>query len=195
MLFLIPGKTANAILIVRSGDKIYGTSLNLEILSKDDRVLNTTSVSPIGSSGAHYSVSFPTPTVPFKLKLRGKTKKNFDFERQSANIVHPSRAVIRVLYARGEFTVPLRGRAMVIFFVYNTGSTEIYDLKVKDSYIFNAFVLRSAVRAYKNLSGFFFVQFSAKPTATPGDADSVLVTATGRTSKASVNHMFSLMVV
>ena len=81
----------------------------------------------------------------------------------------------------------------MIFFVYNTGATEVFDLKVKDSSKFNALVLRSAVRVYKNRSGFFFVYFSAKSTS--GAADNVIVTATGRTSKVSVNHVFSLMVV
>ena len=180
---------------MRASDKIRSTSLNLDILSKDGKVLNTTSVSPVGKSGAHFSVSFSTPTVPFRLKLKGKTKKNFDFERSSHNIVHPSHALVRVLYARNEFTVPIRGRALVIFFVHNTGPTEIFDFKVQESSIFIASVLMPAVRVYQNRSSFLFVRFSAKSTATFGAADNVMVTATGQTSKVSVNHMFSLMVV
>lgn len=189
------GNSAHAILIVRASDKIRSTSLNLDILSKDGKVLNTTSVSPAGTSGAHFSASFFTPMVPFRLKLRGKTKKNFDFERSSHNIVHPSHALVRVLYARHEFTVPIRGRALVIFFVYNTGSTEMFDFKVKASSIFTSSVLSSPVRVYKNRSGFFFVYFSANSAATSGAADNVMVTATGQTSRVSVNHVFSLMVV
>ncbi|KAL9985051.1 hypothetical protein ACROYT_G007408 [Oculina patagonica] len=189
------GKSAHAILIVRATDKIRSTSLNLEILSKDDKVLIKTTVTPVGTSGAHFLASFSTPTVPFKLKLRGKTKKNFNFERNSANIVHPSRVLVRVLYARSEFTVPIRGRGLVIFFVYNTDATEIFDFKVKDSSTFSATVLRSAVRVYKNRSGFFYAMFTPKSTATSGAADNVLVTATGRTSKVIVNHVFTLMVV
>ena len=189
------GKSAHTILIVKASDKIRDTSLSLEFLTEDGKVLSTTSVSPVGKSGAHFSASFSTPTVPFRLKLRGKTKKNYDFERSSRSIVHPSHALVRVLYARHEFTVPIRGRELVIFFVYNSAATEIFDLKVKDSSKFNALVLSSAVRVYKDRSGFFFVYFSAKSTATSGAADNVIVTATGRTSKVSVNHVFSLMVV
>ena len=180
---------------MRASDKILTTSLNLDILSKEGKVLNTTSVSPAGKSGAHFSASFSTPAVPFRLKLRGKTKKNFDFERSSHNIVHPSHALVRVLYARNEFTVPIRGKTLVMFFVYNTGSTEMFDLKVKDSSIFTASVLISAVRVYQNRSGFFFVYFSAKSAAASGAADNVMVTATGQTSKVSVNHVFSMMIV
>lgn len=182
-------------LIVRAADKIRGSSLNLELLSKDDKVLNTTSISPVGASGAHFSASFSTPTVPFKLKLRGKTKKNFDFDRNAPNIVYPSRALLRVLYARSEFTVPIHGRGLVIFFVYNTDSTEIFDFKVKDSPTFNAFIVRSAVRVYKNRSGFFYARFTANSTTTSGTADDVLVSATGRRSNVTVSHVFSLMVV
>lgn len=155
-------------MIIRGTDKINRTSLNLEIASKDDQILNTTSVNLIGKSGAHFWARFPTPTVPFKLKLKGKTKKNYDFERNAANIVHPSHAVLRVLYATKEFTVPLGGRDLVIFFVYNTGLTEFFDFKVKDSSTFNASVLRRAARVYTNRSGFFYARFSAKPTATAG---------------------------
>ncbi|KAL9985054.1 hypothetical protein ACROYT_G007411, partial [Oculina patagonica] len=156
------GKSAHAILIVRATDKIRSTSLILEILSKDDKVLSNTTVTPIGTSGAHFMASFATPTVPFKLKLRGKTKKNFNFERNSANIVHPSRVLVRVLYARSEFTVPIRGRGLVIFFVYNTDSTEIFKFKVEDSSTFDATVLRPQVRVYKNRSGFSQVHRNPK---------------------------------
>ena len=83
----------------------------------------------------------------------------------------------------------------MMFFVYNTGSTEMFDLKVKDSSIFTASVLISAVRVYQNRSGFFFVYFSAKSAAASGAADNVMVTATGQTSKVSVNHVFSMMIV
>jgi len=191
----LTGTPAHAILIVRASHRIRSTSLSLVILSKNGAVLNTTSVSPVGTSGAHFSASFATPTVPFRLKLRGRTKKNFDFERSSHNIVHPSHTLIRVRYASHEFTVPIRGSSMVMFLVYNTGSTEMFDLKVQESSIFTASMLMSAVRVHQNRSSFLIVRFSAKSTATSGTADNVIVTATGRTSNVSVNHAFSLMVV
>jgi len=69
------GKSAHTILIVKASDKIRDMSLSLDFLSKDGKVLSTTSVSPVGSRGAHFSASFSIPTVPFKLKLRDKTEK------------------------------------------------------------------------------------------------------------------------
>ena len=180
---------------MRASDRIRSTPLSVDILSEDGTVLNTTSVSPVGTSGAHFSALFYTPTVPFRLRLRGKTKRNFDFERSSRNIIHPSHVLVGVLYTRGEFTVPIRGRELVTFFVYNTASPETFEFKVKESLVFDALVSIPAVRVHKNRSGFFFVYFSAKSTATSGAADNVIVTATGRTSKVTVNHMFSLMVV
>ena len=90
------------ILTVAGANKIHKKSLSLDLMSMDDRRLGTAAVTPHGSSGAHFSATFSPPSAPFKLKFKGMTKKGYSFERLSRNAVHPSHALIRVLYVRNE---------------------------------------------------------------------------------------------
>lgn len=188
------GKPAHVILIVRAVNKIQPASLNLDIVEEDGKVLSTASVLPVGTSGAHFSATFSTPTVPFKLQLKGKTKKNFDFERNSQHTVTPSHVVVKVLYARNEFTVPKSGNEFTMFFAYNTGATEVFDFKVKSTSNFKAQSSRSSARIYRDRLAFFSARFTATPSAVRGAADRVLVTVTGRTTHVTASYLVSLMV-
>ena len=151
-------------------------------------------VRPVGTSGAHFAASFPTPMVSFKLQLRGKTNKNFDFERKSKITVHPSHVVVKVLYTQNEFTVPKSENESVMFFAYNTGAPELFDFTVKDTSTFKAYYSRSPVRILQDRFVMFEVYFTATPSAVPGTADTVVVNLTGRTTKVSVSSVVSLMV-
>ena len=170
-------------------------SLDLHILGTEGEKLRTATVRPAGKSGAHFSASFPTPTVPFKLQLRGKTKGNFDFERNSQSTVLPSHVVVRILYARNDFTVPKAGYEFAMFFVYNSGATENFDFKVKDTSNLKAeYNSKSPVRVYQGRLRTISVRFTATPSAVPGATENVLVTVTGRTSKVSASYVVTLMV-
>ena len=183
------------ILTVAGANKINSKSLSLDLMSMDGRRLGTTTVTPHGTSGAHFSASFTPPSAPFKLKLKGKTKKGFTFERNSHNTVRPSHALIRVLYARNEYTIPAGGRGFVMFVVYNTGSTETFDIKVKDRLKYVARLRRTAITVRKGRKSFFSFTFKAPSSAARGGSDEVLATITGRTSKKTVGHVVRLMVV
>lgn len=180
---------------MRRADKVQAASLNLDILTEDgSEVLQTATIRAVGKGGAHFAASFATPTVPFKLQLRGKTKKNFDFERNSQSIVRPSHVVVRVLYARNELTVAKSGYEFAMFFAYNTGADEKFEFKIKDTSNFKAQYSRSSVRIYQNRLVFFPVRFTATPSAVSGTAENVLVTVTGKTSNVSASYVVSLMV-
>ena len=181
-------------MIVREADKIQSSSLYLNILKEDGSVLRKASVRPAGTtSGAHFSATFATPSAPFKLQLRGKTKKNFDFERNSKITIQPSHVTVKAIYSGSEFTVPKHTNESVIFLVYNTGVTEMFDVSVEGTSVFNAHYQRSHF-VYKDRLAFIDVYFSASPLAAPGTAEGVLVTVTGRTSKATAKTVVSLMV-
>lgn len=189
------GKPAHVILIVRAVNKIQPASLNLDIVGEGGEVLNTTSVRSVGAGGAHFSATFPTPTVPFKLQLKGKTKKNFDFERNSQHTVTPSHVVVKVLYARNEFTVPKSGNEFTMFFAYNTGPTEEFAFKVKNTSNIEAHYPKSMAHIYRDRMAFFTVRFTATPSAVRGAADRVLVSVTGQTTNVTASYPVSLMVV
>jgi len=189
------GKKAVVILTVAGANTINKNSLSLDLISMDGRRLGTAAVTPHGSSGAHFSATFTPPSAPFKLKLKGMTKKGYSFERLSHNAVHPSHALIRVLYARNEYTIPAGGSGFVLFLVYNTGATEIFDIKVKDHLKYAAHLRRSYITVRQGRKSFFFVTFKAPSSAPRGGSDEVLATITGRTSKKTVGHVVRLMVV
>ena len=179
---------------MREADKIQSSSLYLNILKEDGSVLRTASVRPAGTrSRAHFSATFVTPSAPFKLQLRGKTKKNFDFERNSKITIQPSHVMVKAIYSASEFTVPKHTSESVMFLVYNTGVTEMFDVSVEGTSVFNAHYQRSHF-VYKDRLAFIDVYFSASPLVAPGTAEGVLVTVTGRTSKATAKTVVSLMV-
>lgn len=190
----LKGKNAHVILILRGADKVQAGSLNLDILSADGKFLNTASVRAVGAGGTHFSASFATPTVPFKMQLNGKTKKNHNFERNSQSTVNPSHVVVRVLYARNEFTVPKSRSEVIWFFIYNTGATEKFKLKVEVTSKFKAQYSTSPIRVYQDRLAFISIRFTAMPSAVPGSAEDVLVTVTGQASKVSASYIVSLMV-
>lgn len=163
-------------------------------MSKDGKRLGTTTVTPRGTIGAHFSASFIPPSVSFKLRLRGKTQKGYNFERNSHNVVHPSHALIRVLYARNEFILPAGGSGFVVFVVYNNGPTEIFDVKVKDRLKYVSHLRRTSITVRQGRKSFFSVTFSAPSSAERGKGEEVLATITGHTSKKTVGQVVRLMV-
>lgn len=183
------------ILTVAGANKINSGSLSLDLMSMYGRRLSTAYVTPHGTSGVHFSASFTPPSEPFKLKLRGTTKKRNAFERNSHNTVHPSHSLIRVLYARNEYTIPAGGTGFVMFVVHNTGPTEIFDINIKDRLKFVARLRRNFITVRQGRTSFFSAIFRAPSSATRGENDEVLATITGRTSGKTVGHVVKLMVV
>ena len=93
--FLVTGEKANVIITVAGNEKINKKTLKLDLLREDGALIGQALVSPRGTSGAHFTSSFDPPSVPFTLKLKGKTKKGYNFERLSHNVVQPSPFIIR----------------------------------------------------------------------------------------------------
>lgn len=179
---------------MREADKVQSSSLYLNILKEDGSILRTASVRPAGTtSGAHFLATFATPSAPFKLQLRGKTKKNFDFERNSKNTIQPSPVMVKAIYSESEFTIPKHTSESIMFFVFNTGLTEMFDVSVDGTPMFNAHYQRSRL-VYQDRLAIIYVYFTASPLAAPGTTRGVLVTVTGRTSKATAKTVVRLMV-
>ena len=149
---------------------------------------------PRGTSGAQFSASFSCPAVPFIMKLRGKTNRGFNFERMSHNIVHPSNTLIRVIYARNDYTIPAGRSSLVTFLMHNNGPKETFDIKAKDRLKSVQHLRRSSITVRQRRTSFFSVVLKAPLSASPGKGDELLVTAKGRTSKKTVSLLVRLMV-
>ena len=101
--------------------------------------------------------------------------------------------MVKAIYSGSEFTVPKHTREPVTFLVFNTDVTEMFDVSVEATSVFNAHYQRSHL-VYQDRLATIDVYFSASPLATPGTEVGVLVTVTGRTSKATAKTVVSLMV-
>ena len=189
------GKTAHVILIVRGAEKLQPSSLNLTILNNDGRPLHTASLRQVGGDSVHFSASFPTPAVPFKMQLKGKTKKNFQFERNSQSTVEPSHVVVKLMYARNESTASKSSNEFAMFFIFNSGATEKFKFQIKETVNFKAEYSASPITVYQNRHAVVQVDFIAKSSAVPGSVDQLLVSVTGETSKVTASNIVSLMVV
>ena len=188
------GTTAHVILIVRGAEKLRPSSLNLNILTTDGRNLHTASLRQVGGDGVHFSASFLTPAEAFKMQLKGKTKKNFQFERNSQSTVEPSHVVVKLMYARNQFTAPKSSYESAMFFILNSGATEKFKFQIKETVNFKAAYSASPITVYNNGHAVVPVRFTAKRSAVPGSVDDLLVTVTGETSKVTATNIVSLMV-
>ena len=107
--FLFAGEKANVIITVSGNEKINKKTLKLDLLRKVGALTVQALVSPRGTSGAHFTSSFDSTSVPFTLKLKGKTKKGYNFERLSHNVVQPSPFIIRDSTPETSIRSPLVG--------------------------------------------------------------------------------------
>ena len=151
-------------------------------------------MSPRGASGAHFTSSFDPPSVPFTLKLKGKTTKGYYFERLSHNVVQPSPFIIRVLYARNEYTLPAGRSTSVTFTLHNNGMYQGFDIKVKDRLKYFRYLRRSTIFVPRRRRSFFTFIMRAPASAPRGKGDEVVVSVTGRKSKRTVREAVRLMV-
>lgn len=194
LLSFFSGITAHVILIVRGAEKLQASTLQLYILGTDGRRLRSTRLRKVGRDGVHFSASFPSPTEAFKMQIKGNTKRNFQFERSSQSTVEPSHVVVKVLYARNEFTAPKSSYEFAMFLIINTGITEEFDFKIKETVNFEVRSSANTTMVYQNRQAVISVRFFAKRSAVPGNAEDLLVTVTGKTSRVTATDIVSLMV-
>ena len=179
---------------MRGAEKLQSSTLQLYILGTDGRRLHSTRLRRVGRDGVHFSASFPTPEVPFKMQIKGNTKRNFQFERSSQSTVEPRHVFVKVLYARNEFTAPKSGYEFAIFLIINSGATEEFDFKIKETVNFEVRTSANTTMVYQNRQAVISVRFFAKRSAVPGNAEDLLVTGTGKTSGVTASEIVSLMV-
>ena len=179
---------------MRGAEKLQSSTLQLYILGTDGRRLHSTRLRRVGRDGVHFSASFPTPEVPFKMQIKGNTKRNFQFERSSQSTVERRHVFVKVLYARNEFTAPKSGYEFAIFLIINSGATEEFDFKIKETVNFEVRTSANTTMVYQNRQAVISVRFFAKRSAVPGNAEDLLVTVTGKTSGVTASEIVSLMV-
>ena len=193
---LFVGKKSHLVLTVAGADKIRANTLSLELVdSKTGRQISKATVKPRGTTGAHFVSSFvPPPRSTFRLVLKGKTKRGYDFRRMSRNIIKPKTALIRITYARNDFTIPRGSRSFVVFVVHNVGPTEVFDIFIEDRLGFRVRKGRRSVLVRQGAKRMLSVWFKAPPGAELGKSNSVVLSITGRKSRVRSGQIINLIV-
>ncbi|XP_046851457.1 von Willebrand factor A domain-containing protein 7-like [Xenia sp. Carnegie-2017] len=194
----ILGVQAEAILTVGGISHVNKRSLAAELVTLGGDVITSTrptSFSAKDSKGIRYSFKFHPPNQIFKIKLKGLTKKGNSFERISKTPVKAETLIVKVLYARNDFTLKHGSTTFLIFSIENFGNNEVVDFKSFG----NLGTVKSQNRKFglarKGRETSFAVTFRGKPKATPGMTVTVVVSVTGRSSGSVAKVSVPLLVV
>ena len=192
------GENIQVVVTVAGAEKIKPSSLKLQIVTEDATVLTERGLTSKGSGAAHYTCTVKTPTVPFRLKLIGRTKKGSNFERSSRELIEPQTGVMRVYGATNDFTLGV-GRPRnesIILQIYNAGSKhETFDFTAKGNLGYPIHWVRPLVVVRPRGTGVAVLRLRATNPADIGKTETLFITAKGRKSNMQLTLTVQLLVV
>ncbi|XP_046850766.1 von Willebrand factor A domain-containing protein 7-like [Xenia sp. Carnegie-2017] len=194
----ILGVQAEAILTVGGISHVNKNSLRAELVTLRGDVITTTrptSLSAKDSKGIRHSFKFHPPNQIFKIKLKGLTKKGNSFERISHSPIKTETLIVKILFARNDFTLKQGNTCYIIFTVQNFGNNEVVDFKSLGNLGTVERQSRKFGRIRKGRKTSFAVTFRGKLKATPGMTVTVVVSVTGRSSGSVAKMSVPLLVV
>ncbi|XP_046850362.1 hemicentin-1-like isoform X2 [Xenia sp. Carnegie-2017] len=194
----ILGVQNEAILNVRGISHVNKSSLAAELVTLYGDVITSTrptSLSAKDSKGIRHLFKFHPPNQIFKIQLKGLTKKGNSFERISKTPVKAETLIVKVLYARNDFTLKHESTTYLIFSIENFGNNEVVDFKSFGNLGTVERQSRKFGLVRKGRKTSFVVTFRGKPKATPGMTMTVVVSVTGRSSGSVAKMSVPLLVV
>ena len=174
-------KTLKAELITLQGDVIK-TSKPVSLTSKDKQ-------------GIRHSFKFYPPNQIFKIKLKGQTKKGNPFERICHSPIKPETLLVKILFARNDYTIPQGGTGYVIFTIENFGNNDVVDITSFGSLGTVERQSRKFSRVRKGRRSSFSVRFRGNAKATKGVTVTIVVSVKGRNSGSKSVMSVPLLVV
>ena len=148
-----------------------------------------------GKNGVRQLFTFTPPGQLFKIKLKGTTKNGNPFERISHNVIKSESLLVKVLFAKNDFTVPQGASTFLLFLVENYGNNEVIDVRLFGSLGTVQRVSRNSVFVRKRRKSSFTVTFSAKATAEKGITITIVVLVKGKSSGSKSTLSVPLLVV
>lgn len=145
--------------------------------------------------GIRHSFKFFPPNQVFKIKLKGRTKKGHGFERISHSPIKPETLIVKVLFARNDYTLTQGGTGYVIFTIENYGESEVVDITSFGSMGTVERQSRNEARVRKGRKTSFSVSFRGKTKATTGVTVTIVVSVKGRNSGSKAVMSVPLLVV
>ena len=132
--------------------------------------------------GIRYSVKFYPPNETFKIKLKGKTKKEIPFKVSPIKPIKHKTLLVQIIYARNHNTVPKGRASYAVFAIENVGSDEVADFKSFGILGTVERLSRRMGRACKGRVASFSVTFRGSAKAAKGTTVIIVVSVKGRKS-------------
>jgi hypothetical protein len=182
------------IVTLAGADKVKTSSLGLSLLDKNgNHIKNSFSFIPQGKGGVHFLATFSPPLVPFKLLLKGKTKKGYPFKRNSRTIIQAKSAALTLLYTRHDQTIPAGGKSYAYLILHNAGKAERFKITVRDKL---GYVKSHTKGKHVRRRGTKTIVVRVRAgSGDKGKTDTVFISATGTTSNVVVSYVLNMLVV
>ena len=192
------GAQAEAILTLGGVDHVDLRTLRAELVTLQGDVITTSrpvSLTSKDRKGIRYSFKFYPPNQVFKIKLKGRTKKGNSFERICHSPIKPESLVVKVLFARNDYTMSQGGTGYVIFMIENFGNDEVVDMTSFGSFGTVERQSRAMNRVRKGRQTTFSVTFRGNTKAVRGVTVTIVVSVKGRRSGSKSVMSVPLLVV
>ena len=197
-LFWFKGVEAEAILTLGGVAHVDLQTLRAELISLQGDVITTSgpvSLTPKDNKGIRHSFKFHPPNQIFKIKLKGRTKMGNPFERICHSPIKPGTLLVKVLFARNDYTISQGRTGYVLFMIENFGNTEMVDIKSHASPGNVESQSRTLGRVRQGRRTSFSVSFRGNAKAIRGVTVTVVVSVKGRASGSKSVTSVPLLVV
>ena len=122
-LILFLGTDVQVIITVAGLESVRSDSLTLDVVDKTDRVIfSNLALQRNPAKSVIFNTTIRGNTKPFKLKLKGKTRRGFSFQRLSSTLVTPKAVHIRFLYSSEEFVLKRGQKTFITLEILKMGA-------------------------------------------------------------------------
>ncbi|XP_031568684.1 von Willebrand factor A domain-containing protein 7-like isoform X4 [Actinia tenebrosa] len=189
------GENSKVVITLAGNEKTRKNSVVLELITKYGKHIRDLQLTP-DSRGVRYTATFTPPSRPFKLKIKGTTKRGNPFERISRSIVEPKHVQLRVLHSANDFTLRRGTSSTVTFHLYNSANVnKRVKINVKDRLGYariNGLKVRTIRRGRW---AFFSVLFRTPMSAAIGTCDTAFISVSVNNGAEIVSQPVQLIVI
>ncbi len=170
-------------------------SLEVDILDRHGATLSSgVKLQMLG--GGSFEAKLLAPTQKFKIALKGRTKRNYEFKRLSNRFSEAQSAVMVVVSAGEEFTASVSGGgSKIIAYMYNQEDADQFTFQGVANYgSISADTASVTIQKASNTTVEFTYRLHSSASLHVGKTDTVVLKAIGARG-AKIYHSTDLLVV